>query len=196
VLGGGVLVLGLAFVVGLSWLLLSVGLVQLPGLSPWVNGSSVGPTRLVIPEPIDANGATLGSRGASVTLTEGQLTTLVSADRFPAFRQASVVIDQPALTVGGYFVRSTVGDPVYLEAVFTFPAAVSGSNERPCQLERIRVGRLSLPAVTVRSLEDRVCGEAVRLLGGSPETAPIVRVAERTLSVQWPAATVPSPAGQ
>lgn len=198
VLGGGVLVLAAALIVLFGWLALTTGLIHLPGLSRWLNGPSVGPTRLVMPEPLDASFATSGSRGASVTLTEGQLTTLVSADRFPAFRQAAVSIDRPQLTVGGYFMNVPIGDPVFLEATLTFPAGSSGSARFACQLERVRFGQLSLPALAVRPLSERVCGETARLLGASSGSVPTVTVDDRRLTVQWspPPEPSPSPTGQ
>lgn len=161
-LGCAGLLLMILVAAGLATAIAATGVIRVPGVSQLVYATPPAPSRSVAAVPVELDellGAPHASEGpATLTLSEGQLTSLVAADKQPAFRQSQVVVNPGEVELFGYYVALPMGDPVALTATLTVGAAGG-----ECALKQLTVGRLTVPPMLTASLGHQLCQ---LLLGG------------------------------
>lgn len=156
-LGCGFGLVGMVMVVAALMALATTGLIHVPALSTLVYPQSPAPSRTVTAEPFTLD--TLQSRinptdtgKATVTVSEGQLTSLVDAEHLPSFRQAQIAVDPGLITFSGYFIDLPIGDPV----IVTLSVAIDGAIGS-CTLAAVDLGRLRIPPAFTRPIGGSVC---------------------------------------
>lgn len=156
----------IAIIAGVLWLVAALGLVKIPGVSQFAFPANPAPARIVSPLPFDSAAlqknaviAPDGS-GGTIVVSEGQLTSIVSADHFPLFRQAQVMIDPDGLRIFGLYVGQSSLPPIAISAHLV-PATATHPT---CTVDELKVGYLPIPAQLLRTIVNKNCQSLTSIL--------------------------------
>lgn len=177
---------------GLLWLVASSGIVTIPGVSQLAYPKAPSPARVVVPMPFDQSTMINGTHqlnpdGSSIeSVTEGQLSSLLSADHFPLFRQAQVTIDPDGFRLYALYVGQPFYRPIPVQ-VHVVPATAMSTS---CTVDQIQIGLLPIPASFIKSIVDRTCQKLSEIVTLSPPgqlNDVTLKKGELQLTVQPPA---------
>lgn len=136
----------------------ATGIITIPWVSSVVYDPAPTPVRLVDPSPFDITKLlTASSTDTTVTahISEGQLTSLVSADRLTMFRQAEFMADPAGLTFFGRYTGQPIGNPAIVQ--LTLVPTISNLGSIDCAVTKLSIGRLSVPPALIKSLGPLLC---------------------------------------